>query len=224
LDADQYNINKIFHPYNGNDVYIDTVFPQDSSSVFSLFNNIEDFEFASSCDGCNLEVTDSGYRLWRNDETFYQCSSPLDTPIALLPLDPANCDYADSDQYDGWGWNAIAMVGCPPLIDSSLVNDGLIGDSVDNDYTDSVGNSDITAGTVDLNTEVNSSADTNGNENTSNVLEESPTQNDETDTSSISSSNSMSSGGGSLCWQLLVFLLCYRRTVRSRVTKDRKLF
>ena len=115
-----------------------------------------------------------------------------------------DCSYADADDFEGWGWNAVTNEPCPPLEDTSGSDEALSVDASSNDTqpVDATDNSSNTLGS--------DSGESVGTENTN--------ANEQTTDVSVPSSNSgSSSGGGSIYWPLLVLLLGHRRCALERI-------
>ena len=133
LGHDQFAVLNYYHPYNGGDSIVITRENPEDAAVGSTFESIDDIELPGySTTFRHMEITNRGYRLWENSDSFYHCRAVeifTDTyitvePVAGLPVDPLNCDYKDAEQFNGWGWNAIAGIPCPPLIDTNQAAGG----------------------------------------------------------------------------------------------------
>ena len=166
-----------------------------------------------------MELTDSGYNLWRSgitDADYYmRCLVENFEPKRLLPVQPENCDYTNASEYDGWGWNSEAQIPCPPIEGGGLavnetggtanpVTETPIGDpNVSDDLGSGSNNS------VETSNDPNDQSDPASNAVESNSVENDPQQSNSSGEGSGTNSSAVESGGGGIGVLVLVGLFCF---------------
>jgi len=272
-----------YFPYNGGEL-VETGFQGAFDRNRSIGGRpISSFELpgAQGLEERYMEITDNGYRFWSASGIYFGCDlQPIGFdsnqevkpfgPTEFLPLladetllisnentSPVitdNCDYSDADDFDGYGFDPVTMLSCPPLDSENSDNDTTdsannIQDTgttenanvmqanpipVDNAPDDSTVSSEDNTSVQNTN-DVQTNADTSdssfndsaGNANdatrpeSENTAEDvaavSNNQSDSTEADLFTSDQtaSPSSGGGSFWLPVLMFVLAFRRPMRS---------
>ena len=98
-----------------------------------------------------------------------------------------NCDYTDADDFDGYGFDPVTMLSCPPLADDNSVDEttDAANNAQDTDNTDSANVAQINPAPVD-----NASDDSTVNSGDSTAVQNTNDVQTNTDTTDNSSSDS----------------------------------
>ena len=164
-----------------------------------------------------MEITDDGYRMWIGSSSFYNCTvekpfALFTQQVESLPFGPTeflplvadeispvladntaplvvteNCDYTDADDFDGYGFDPVTMLSCPPLADDNSVDEttDAANNAQDTDNTDSANVAQINPAPVD-----NASDDSTVNSGDSTAVQNTNDVQTNTDTTDNSSSDS----------------------------------
>ncbi len=137
-------------------------------------------------------------------------TSAIDTDNTETAVATDNCDYSDSDDFDGWGFDPVSMTSCPPLANDDSGSNVVI--------TDTDGDGAITGATDELPDDSTGNSNDAATENDSTAVEdEDVASNIQGGTTSVSEESSdettPQSGGGSVWLPILMFVLAFRRPI-----------
>jgi len=133
------SFNTAYYLYNGGD-FIDVSFRNnDFESYYFPFELNRPSTFISP-GGRYMELTEDGYHMWDDSDGFDDCTVVDFAPSEFLPLIAVentpvvaditaplviteNCDYTDADNFDGYGFDPVTMLSCPPLASDNSVDE-----------------------------------------------------------------------------------------------------